>query len=68
MSSLGNHNILLWAVASFGRSVLDLAHNVHALQNLSEDDMSSIKPQKLIYSLIVVNFMDMCETIQLAKV
>ncbi|KAF1769647.1 hypothetical protein GCK72_001464 [Caenorhabditis remanei] len=44
MSRRGNDDVLLWTISWELLSLLDLADNIHSFQNLSENNVASIKP------------------------
>lgn len=47
-AAVGNDHILDGAVTGIGGARLDLAHNIHAGQNLAEDNVTSVQPAGLL--------------------
>ena len=47
LSGVRNDDIILGTISWVGGSVLNLAHDVHTLEDFSEDDMTSIEPAGL---------------------
>lgn len=44
LSALHNHHFLLWLIARVLWNILDLVHNVVALEDFTEDNMLAIEP------------------------